>query len=109
MNAACEWRYGTEDRGFEDCMNDGYLECAVCGDRIPVQDAIRSGWKAYGPPEEGEDLFHRSKEPSLSIRCNLCALGSVILAGEMNIEGEPMLEEALTHYREALQRREWAE
>jgi hypothetical protein len=89
--------------------NEGYLECAVCGDRIPIQDAIRMGWKAYGPPAEGEDLFHRSKDATLSIRCNLCALGSVILGEEMNTEGEPALEEAIEHYRKALQRREWAE
>lgn len=88
-------------------MAEGYLVCAVCGDSIRLEDAIRAGWKAYGPMEEGEDPFHRPPDATLSIRCNLCALGSMILASEMKVEGEPLLEDALAHYREALQRKEW--
>lgn len=86
-----------------------YLECAVCGATVSKADAIREGWKAYGPPAEGEDLFHRTEGPSLSIRCNLCALGSVIIATQMEVRGEPRLEEALDHYREALTRKEWSQ
>jgi len=87
--------------------SDRFLVCAVCGATIPVEDAIRAGWKAYGPVEEGEDPFKRPADAPLSIRCNLCALGSMILATQMNVQGEPLLEEALEHYREALRRREW--
>jgi hypothetical protein len=83
------------------------LECAVCGDTIAKSDAIRAGWKAYGPPEEGEDLFQRSSELQLSIRCNLCALGSVLVATQTDVSGQPQFEDALQHYREALQRKEW--
>jgi hypothetical protein len=86
----------------------GYLECAICGATIPHGDAIRAGWKAYGPPDEGENLFYRSPDAALSIRCNLCALGSVILASQTDVEGDPLLEEALEHYREALRRKEWS-
>lgn len=89
--------------------SDDYLECAVCGDTISKADAIRAGWKAYGPPAEGEDLFHRGSEVSLSIRCNRCALGSVILGTQMNVEGEPLLQDALEHYRDALRRKEWSD
>ncbi len=86
---------------------DRLLICAVCGATIPVEDAIRAGWKAYGPVEEGEDPFQRPDDAPLSIRCNLCALGSVIVATGMSVDGEPLLEEALDHYREALRRKEW--
>jgi len=89
-------------------VTNGYLECAVCGARIPREEAIGSGWKAYGPPEEGENPFHRSPDATLSIRCNLCALGSVIVASETSVEGDPALEDALEHYREALKRKEWS-
>lgn len=87
--------------------SDDYLECAVCGATIAKADAIEGGWKAYGPPAEGEDLFDRSVGASLSIRCNRCALGAVIIATRMDVEGEPLLQDALDHYRAALTRKEW--
>jgi hypothetical protein len=83
------------------------LECAVCGSRIAKEDAIRAGWKAYGPPEDGEDVFEQRSNLLLSIRCNLCALGSVLVALGSDGDGNPAFEEALAHYRDALQRKEW--
>ena len=88
--------------------SEQYLECAVCGATVPLADAIGAGWKAYGPLSEGEDPFRRAADANLSIRCNLCALGSVIVASAMSVEGEPQLEEALAHYRDALRRKEWS-
>ena len=86
---------------------DSFLECAVCGDRIPKAGAIQSGWKAYGPVEAGEDPFQRSSDAPLSIRCNLCALGSVLVATQADVTGDPQYEDALEHYRAALKRKEW--
>jgi len=87
--------------------SDDLLECAVCGDTIAKADAIRAGWKAYGPLEEGEDPFKRSSDTPLSIRCHLCALGSVLVATQADVSGEPQFEDALEHYRAALKRKEW--
>ena len=87
--------------------SEDLLECAICGDTIAKTDAIRGGWKAYGPLEEGEDPFRRSSDATLSIRCNLCALGSVLVATQADVNGEPGFEEALEHYRSALKRKEW--
>jgi hypothetical protein len=86
---------------------DEELECSVCGARILKVDAMRSGWKAYGPPEEGEDLFQQRSSMTLSIRCNLCALGSVLVALGSDGDGDPAYEDALGHYRDALRRKEW--
>jgi hypothetical protein len=86
---------------------DDSLECAICGERIAKADAIRAGWKAYGPLEEGEDPFNRSSDTPLSIRCSLCALGSVLVATQTDVAGEPAFEDALEHYRAALKRKEW--
>jgi len=87
--------------------SDDLLECAVCGDTIAKTEAIHAGWKAYGPVEEGEDPFKRSPDTPLSIRCNLCALGSVLVATQADVSGEPQFEDALEHYRAALKRKEW--
>jgi hypothetical protein len=83
------------------------LECSVCGARIAKEDAIRAGWKAYGPPEEGTDVFEQRSSVSLSIRCNLCALGSVLVALGSDVDDDPEFAEALEHYRDALRRKEW--
>ena len=106
-------------------MNDQFLTCDVCGERLPKAAAPGSGWGLYGLPgdadmiarmeelkalsEDNADPWARLADVQLSMRCNLCIMGSLAASLQLDLSEYPEFAEGVMHYRQALLRKEQGE